>query len=106
MVTFFKLIFTWWHKQTLSTFFYTLLKGNFAGKDEFGNNRKNDGGVPSILSASGDLYHQLNSSHTEIIFNISGGEETSHFFLKKTKFIKFDPDGKNWNHFINLFASL
>jgi len=37
VITFFKQIFTWWYKQTLSTFFYTLLNGNFAGKDEFGN---------------------------------------------------------------------
>ena len=32
-----KQIFTWWHKQTVGTFIYTLLKGKFVGKDQFGN---------------------------------------------------------------------
>ena len=37
MINFLKLIFTWWHKQTLGTFFYTLFVGKFVGSDEFGN---------------------------------------------------------------------
>ena len=40
-----KLIFTWWHKQTLGTFFKTLLTGKLVGKDNFGNKyykNKND----------------------------------------------------------------
>ena len=37
MVNFFKQIFTWWHKQTVGTFLYTIFTGKFAGKDEFGN---------------------------------------------------------------------
>jgi NADH dehydrogenase len=36
-MSFLKQIFTWWHKQTLATFFYTLLAGKFVGEDEFGN---------------------------------------------------------------------
>ena len=36
-MSFFKLIFTWWNRQTLGTLIYTLLKGKLAGKDEFGN---------------------------------------------------------------------
>ncbi len=32
-----KLIFTWWNKQTVGTFIYTLLKGKLVGKDQFGN---------------------------------------------------------------------
>jgi len=32
-----KQIFTWWNKQTVGTFIYTLLKGKFVGKDQFGN---------------------------------------------------------------------
>ena len=32
-----KQIFTWWHKQTVGTFIYTLLKGKLVGKDQFGN---------------------------------------------------------------------
>ena len=37
MINFLKQIFTWWHKQTLGTFIYTILYGKFVGKDEFGN---------------------------------------------------------------------
>ena len=37
MINFLKQIFTWWHKQTLGTFIYTLLTGNFIGSDQFGN---------------------------------------------------------------------
>ena len=37
MVNFFKQIFTWWHKQTVGTFIYTLFTGKFVGSDEFGN---------------------------------------------------------------------
>ena len=36
MINFLKQIFTWWHKQTFGTFFYTLFTGKYAGKDEFG----------------------------------------------------------------------
>ena len=37
MIDFFKQIFIWWHRQTISTFIYTLFTGKFIGKDEFGN---------------------------------------------------------------------
>ena len=37
MINFIKQIFTWWHRQTLGTFLYTLFKGKFAGSDNFGN---------------------------------------------------------------------
>ena len=37
MTSFFKQVFTWWHKQTIGTFIYTLFAGKFVGKDEFGN---------------------------------------------------------------------
>jgi len=30
-------IFTWWHKQTVGTFIYTLFTGKNVGKDKFGN---------------------------------------------------------------------
>ncbi len=33
----FKILFTWWNKQTLGTFLKTLFFGKFVGKDEFGN---------------------------------------------------------------------
>ncbi len=42
----FKVIFTWWNKQTFGTFLKTLFTGIFVGKDELGNkyykNKKND----------------------------------------------------------------
>ena len=37
MINFLKQIFTWWHKQTVGTFIYTLFTGKFAGSDQFGN---------------------------------------------------------------------
>tara|TARA_B100000900_G_C19953080_1_gene462487 strand:- start:43 stop:399 length:357 start_codon:yes stop_codon:yes gene_type:complete len=32
-----KQIFTWWHKQSLGTFFKTLFFGKLVGKDKYGN---------------------------------------------------------------------
>ena len=37
MSNFLKLIFTWWNRQTLGTFLYTLFNGKLVGTDEFGN---------------------------------------------------------------------
>ena len=37
MINFLKQIFTWWHKQTVGTFMYTVFTGKFVGKDQFGN---------------------------------------------------------------------
>ncbi len=37
MTGFIKQIFTWWNRQTVSTFIYTFFTGRFAGKDQFGN---------------------------------------------------------------------
>ncbi len=37
MINFLKQIFTWWHKQTLGTFVYTLFTGKLIGRDQFGN---------------------------------------------------------------------
>ena len=37
MTNFLKQIFTWWNKQTVGTFIYTLFRGKFVGRDEFGN---------------------------------------------------------------------
>ena len=36
-MNFLKQIFTWWNRQTLGTFIYTLLNGKLVGIDEFGN---------------------------------------------------------------------
>ena len=37
MINFLKQIFTWWHKQTVGTFLYTLFLGKFVGRDQYGN---------------------------------------------------------------------
>ena len=37
MISFFKQIFTWWHRQTIGTFIYTLFTGKLVGRDAFGN---------------------------------------------------------------------
>ena len=37
MFNFIKSIFTWWNRQTIGTFFYTLISGKFIGEDKFGN---------------------------------------------------------------------
>ena len=37
MISFFKQIFIWWHRQTTGTFLYTLFTGKLVGKDDFGN---------------------------------------------------------------------
>ena len=37
MTIFLKQIFTWWNRQTIGTFIYTLFRGKFIGKDQFGN---------------------------------------------------------------------
>ena len=37
MIDFFKQLFTWWNRQTLGTFIYTLVRGKYAGSDDSGN---------------------------------------------------------------------
>ena len=37
MLNILKQIFTWWHRQTVETFIYTLFTGKFVGRDQFGN---------------------------------------------------------------------
>ena len=36
-MNFLKQIFTWWYKQTVGTFIYTLFVGKLAGRDQYGN---------------------------------------------------------------------
>ena len=37
MISLVKQIFTWWHRQTIGTFIYTLFSGKLVGVDEFGS---------------------------------------------------------------------
>ena len=41
-MSFLKQIFTWWHRQTIGTFVYTLIAGKFIGRDQFGNKYYSD----------------------------------------------------------------
>ena len=34
---FFKIVFTWWNKQTFGTYLKTLFSGKFVGSDQYGN---------------------------------------------------------------------
>ena len=36
-MNFLKQIFTWWYRQTVGTFIYTIFTGKFSGEDQFGN---------------------------------------------------------------------
>ena len=36
-MNFLKQVFTWWYRQTVGTFIYTVFAGKFSGKDQFGN---------------------------------------------------------------------
>ena len=50
MKNFLKQIFTWWHKQTVGTFIYTLFKGKFVGIDQSGNKYySNSGGKRWVI---------------------------------------------------------
>jgi NADH dehydrogenase len=37
VINFLKQIFTWWNRQTIGTFIYTLFTGKLVGQDQFGN---------------------------------------------------------------------
>ena len=68
----FKYIFTWWNKQTLGTFIYTLFAGKFYGKDNFGNK------------------YYFNSKGKRWVIYKDGIEAT-----------KVPPEWHSWIHFIN-----
>ena len=72
MINFFKQIFTWWNRQTLGTFIYTLFRGKLFGKDEFGNK-----------------YYSNSSGKRWVIYN--GTVESS----------KIPPDWHLWIHFLS-----
>ena len=65
-----KQIFTWWNRQTLGTFLYTLFFGKFAGKDN-----------------SGNKYYQNNKGKRWVIYN---GEINAS---------KIESDWYQWMHY-------
>ena len=70
MFSFLKQIFTWWHKQTIGTFIYTLVVGKYVGSDVFGNK-----------------YYSSTKGKRWVVYN--GGVESS----------KIPPDWHSWIHF-------
>ncbi len=72
MFNFLKMIFTWWNKQTLGTYIYTLFTGKFAGNDEFGNK-----------------YYYNSKNKRWVVYN-KGVEAT-----------KIPPEWHMWIHFLN-----
>jgi NADH dehydrogenase len=62
----FKIIFTWWNRQTLGTFLKTLFFGKFVGKDNLGNK-----------------YYKNNQDERWVIYskNIEATKITSDWFL-------------------------
>ena len=71
-MNFLKQIFTWWHKQTVGTFLYTLFLGKFSGKDKFGNK-----------------YYSNSKGKRWVIYN-SNIEST-----------KIPPEWHSWMHFLS-----
>ena len=72
MFNFLKMIFTWWNKQTLGTFLYTLFTGKFAGSDEFGNK-----------------YYYNSENKRWVVYN------------KRVESTKIPPEWHMWIHFLN-----
>jgi len=66
------MIFTWWNKQTLGTFLYTLFTGKFAGSDEFGNK-----------------YYYNSENKRWVVYN------------KRVESTKIPPEWHMWIHFLN-----
>ena len=71
----FKIIFTWWNKQTLGTFLKTLFTGIYVGKDEFGNkyykNKKNERWVIyskeiEATKITADWFHWMHHTNDKI----------------------------------------
>ena len=84
----FKIIFTWWNRQTFGTFLKTLFRGKFVGTDEFGNkyykSKKNDrwvvySGNIEATKISSDWYLWIH--HTTD--NIPDGKELKYNWQKK-----------------------
>ncbi len=70
-----KVIFTWWNRQTLGTFFKTLFTGTFVGKDKFGNKyykNKNDerwviySKEVEATKITADWYHWMHHTNDKI----------------------------------------
>ena len=75
----FKIIFTWWNKQTLGTFLKTLFFGKYVGSDELGNK-----------------YYKSKKNERWVVYskNIEATKITSDWYLWIHHTIDKTPDGK------------
>ena len=75
----FKIIFTWWNKQTFGTFLKTIIFGKYVGSDEFGNK-----------------YYMSKKNERWVIYanNIETTKITSDWYLWMHHTIDKIPDGK------------
>ncbi len=76
----FKMLFTWWNKQTFGTFLKTLFFGKYVGKDEYGNK-----------------YYKSKKNERWVIYskNIEATKITSDWYLWIHHTIDKIPDKKN-----------
>ena len=72
MINFLKQIFTWWNRQTIGTFLYTLFTGNYVGQDDFKNK-----------------YYTNKSGKRWVIYN------------KEVEASKIPPEWHLWIHFVS-----
>ena len=79
----YKIIFTWWNKQTFGTFLKTLFFGKFVGSDEHGNK-----------------YYQSKKNERWIVYakNIEATKITSDWYLWMHHTIDKIPDSKDVKH--------
>jgi len=83
-----KVIFTWWNKQTLGTFFKTLFTGILVGKDNYGNkyykNKSDDRWVIyskeiEATKITADWYHWIHHTSDKI----PSKNDKKHFWQKE-----------------------
>ena len=76
----FKIIFTWWNKQTFGTFLKTLLFGKYVGSDE-----------------SGNKYYQSKKNERWVVYanNIEASKITTDWYLWIHHTIDKIPDNKD-----------
>ena len=77
---FFKIIFTWWNKQTFGTFLKTLFFGKFVGSDQYGNK-----------------YYKSKNDERWVVYssNIEATKITSEWYLWIHHTINKIPDNNN-----------
>ena len=90
MISFFKQLFVWWHRQTIGTFVYTLFSGKFIGADKLFYQNLDD----LISSVKGD-----NSSIQKFDASCFDGqyvtEDVTQDYLKELDNVRNDASKQN-----------